>query len=61
MKYYTFKEVIKQYNEYYNENVKKFEYENETELEEIIYEIFDLGFDVCIEIDYENKKVLLFE
>lgn len=59
MKTYTNKEIIKRYNEYYNENVKKFRYEDESELEEIIIEIFDLSENSIIEFDYENEKVLV--
>lgn len=55
MKRYSSKEVIKQYNKFYNMNVKSFSYNGESELEEIILEIFELDEDkYFVEITEKN-------
>ena len=57
----TFKDVIQQYNNYYQVNVKKFNYKNMEELEDILQEIFDLDYDTCLEVDWDNEKVIIYE
>lgn len=42
---YTSKNILDQYNKYYDTNVKSFSYSGEEELEEIILEIFELDED----------------
>ena len=57
----TFKDVIQQYNSCYQVNVKKFNYKNMEELEDILQEIFDLDYDTCLEVDWDNEKVIIYE
>ena len=57
----TFKDVIQQYNNYYQVNVKKFNYKNMEELEDILQEIFDLDYDTFLEVDWDNEKVIIYE
>ena len=57
----TFKDVIQQYNNYYQVNVKKFNYKDTEELEDILQEIFDLDYDTCLEVDWDNEKVIIYE
>lgn len=57
MKKYSAKEVIKQYNKYYDTNVKRFDFKGEEELEEIILEIFELDEDDYYVEVYENYSV----
>lgn len=57
----NFKDVIQQYNNYYQVNVKKFNYKNMEELEDILQEIFDLDYDTCLEVDWDNEKVIIYE
>ena len=57
----TFKDVIQQYNNYYQVNVKKFNYKNMEELEDILQEIFDLEEDTCLEVDWDNEEVIIYE
>ena len=57
----TFKDVIQQYNNYYQVNVKKFNYKNMEELEDILQEIFDLDYDTCLEVDWDNEEVIIYE
>lgn len=56
---YTFKEVLKQYNYYYNTNVKEFNYKDEEELQDIIVEIFELEENFFIQVDHDNKIIIL--
>lgn len=56
--YISFKDVINKYNQCYNCNVRKFNFSDESELEEIIQEIFDI--DNTLEVDYENNQVIIF-
>ena len=57
----TFKDVIQQYNSYYQVNVKKFNYKDTEELEDILQEIFDLEEDTCLEVDWDNEEVIIYE
>lgn len=57
----TFKDVIQQYNNYYQVNVKKFNYKNMEELEDILQEIFDLDYDTFLEVDWDNEEVIIYE
>ena len=57
----TFKDVIQQYNNYYQVNVKKFNYKDMEELEDILQEIFDLDYDTFLEVDWDNEKVIIYE
>lgn len=58
---YTSKNILDQYNKFYNENVKSFSYRGETELEEIILEIFELDEDdYYVEVG-DNYSAEIFE
>lgn len=54
-----FKEVISQYNDYYQTNVKSFRYANTEELDEIICEVFDLDCKY-IEYDWDNNIIEIY-
>lgn len=56
---YTFEEVLKQYNYYYNTNVNEFNYKDEEELQDIIVEIFELEENFFIQVDHDNKIIIL--
>lgn len=57
----TFKDVIQQYNNYYQVNVKKFNYKDTEELEDILQEIFYLEEDTFLEVDWDNEEVIIYE
>lgn len=54
----TFEEVIKDYNTYYNVNTNAVYYSNESELEDILFDLYDIK-NGLYEVDYDNERFII--
>ena len=57
MKTINFKEFIKDYREYYNEQDKHFKIGSEEDMEDVIYDLYNVE---SYEVDYDRKIIELY-